>query len=333
MKLAWNDPEAAVRDQAAAWFARSRSNTMTAQERAELEAWLGASPTHFNAFAEARDLWSGLEAARADTAWMQLREEAQDSLRRRGFIRRIGELAAVVAVVLALGAGASTWMRLHDTRQQAVVASYQTRVGQTSSISLADGSLMVLDTDSAVRVLSMGPRQRRLELVRGRAFFRVAKDASRPFVVIAQGRSVTATGTQFNLYLKQSRLEVTLLEGGVRVEPASSRAKEGQRPSVNLSPGYKLVAGEEGWNIGKTDAGAESSWLQGRLIFDEATVGEIAAELNRYSDRKVIVDPAVSGRRMSAVLSSNDLNVFISAVQTLHLARSRPSASGGHELF
>jgi transmembrane sensor len=200
---------------------------------------------------------------------------------------------------------------------------YATRVGQTMSVGLPDGSLAVLDTNSELRAWSPG-KERRLELVRGRALFKVAKDPSRPFVVRAGDHSVTALGTRFDVDLRPASFKVVLVEGRVRVR--SDRPAAGPATSVDMNAGYQLVAGEGGWNLSRTDTRSAEGWTSGRLVFDDAPLSAIAAELNRYTVQPIVVAPEVAGRRMSAVLPSSDPDAFIASAEALGLARRASGA-------
>ncbi len=321
-----------IAEEASAWFARARSGQITEAESVALEAWLAGDPARRLAYEDLQLLWAGLDSVRGDPAVLALREAAGRDLsaRRRD---RLTRTVMAACAVLALTVGGGIWLGRHAGPGLGRAAVYQTRVGQTASIGLPDGSLAVLDTDSELRVWPNRGRERRLELVRGRAYFKVAKDPARPFIVRADGKDVTALGTRFDVYLKEAGLEVMLMEGRVRVQPHGSLAGPGQQPSVEMTPGYRLVARRDGWGLVKADIQAEAGWMQGRLVFDEDRVGDIARELNRYATHKiVIVDPAVGDRRMSAVIEANDASTFIAALEVMKLARSRPRADGGFEL-
>jgi transmembrane sensor len=251
------------------------------------------------------------ENARREASWRRLRSYG-------------GALAAVFAVVVVLGALVFTGPHLPRPEAEAGLTreqAYSTRLGQISTVSLPDGSTATLDTDSAI-IFSQDAERRSLRMVRGRALFKVAKDPEHPFVVAADGRAVTALGTEFEVYLKGQGLEVTLFEGRVRVERPVRTGGAGAAPSVELTPGYKLVAGEGDWSVARAEASA--SWAQGRLVFDEVRIAEIAAELNRYTaDKITVIDPAVGEKRMSAVLGAGDERAFLNAVKVMQLAKVR----------
>src|SRR5690606_7675607 len=125
--------------------------------------------------------------------------------------------------------------------------TFRTGPEQTTTITLPDGSKVTLDEGTVLRA-DETRRERRLELVEGRAFFRVAKDASRPFVVRARGKTITALGTAFDVSLEAEQVEVTLVEGRVKVEapvavPLSAAAPRAALAvqSTELTPGARLT--------------------------------------------------------------------------------------------
>lgn len=307
----------------AQWFARRRAGPLTPHDQMAFQTWLEADPANREAFEAASRLWGDLGGLRADPRLMRLREEARGAVGRRRTRRVIGAIAACVA--LAVG-GAAAWQGARYL--SGVVAPqptrYATRVGQTMSVSLPDGSLAVLDTNSELRAWAPG-KTRRLELVRGRAFFKVAKDGLHPFVVRAGDHSVTALGTQFDVDLRPASFKVVLSEGRVRVK--SDRPMAGAASAVDMNAGYQLVARDGGdWNLSRADTRSAEGWVSGRLVFDDAPLGVIAAELGRYSTTPITVAPEVAGQRMSAVLPAKDPEAFIASAEALGLARRAPGA-------
>jgi transmembrane sensor len=261
-------------------------------------------------------VWGEIEPARRDPAVMAARERARAAVRRRALLTYAAPLAAACLAV-TVGAGI-----VYLAPGKPVL--YATRVGQASTVGLPDGSKVVLDTNSALRAWPRLRGERRIELLRGRAHFEVAKDASRPFVVRTSRGSVTALGTKFDVRLQPQSMKVVLLEGRVRVQPAPPRA----RPVV-MKAGEQVEGGGETWRLSTADPAVESGWLRGKLVIEEQPLTAVVQELNRYSSRKIrIDDPAVGRRRLSAVLDTGDSATFLRAVQELKLARVRQGDEG-----
>jgi len=317
------------RQVAARWFARRRSGTITADELAELEAWLAADPARRTAYEHLARLWSGAEAARYDPEVMEMREAAHRAQVLRRW-RAVVAVAASLVVAVGLGAGVANWVLAgHDASPALVSAAphqeFKTSVGQTATVTLSDGSVVTLDTDTVLRTRAVWNR-RYAELDRGRAFFRVAHDPTRPFVVLAGGRTVTALGTAFEVWLDRDRFGVTLVNGKVRVEQPSpvTRSKTVATPkSTILAPGTRLSDTPAGdWRLAKVDVGQETSWVEGLLRFRDEPLGKVAEELNRYSRKKVVIDdPNIAARPIQGAFAAGDVEEFVHAAESYGLAR------------
>jgi transmembrane sensor len=236
---------------------------------------------------------------------------------------RVLPIAASVAT-LTLMAGAAVWFALSR------VPVYLTTTGEQRSLALSDGSAIELNSRSKIKV-RYSEHGRTVELLEGQALFHVAKDVARPFLVRSGEMSVRAVGTQFDVYKKSSGTVVTVVEGRVAVLSGSGEPATGtndpvasvQRPPhaalhapdpVGLAGSIILVAGEQvvvsQRMVRKTQhpnvAGA-TAWTKRQLVFDSASLTEVAEEFNRYNERKLVIDPSVLGNlHISGVFSSTD---------------------------
>jgi transmembrane sensor len=180
-----------------------------------------------------------------------------------------------------------------------------------------------LDADSALKVWPRMVTERRLELTRGRAFFQVAKDRRRPFIVRTDKGAVTALGTAFDVRRDAAGMKIVLLEGRVRIQPS---AQVQTTKPLEMAAGYEFIGDGVGWQLLKTDSVAETSWIRGDLIFDDQPLSTIVEDLNRYGGEKIVIaDPEVGRRRLSAVLKAGDSKLFLASVQTLGLASVKRS--------
>ncbi|MDB5460061.1 MAG: putative Anti-FecI sigma factor, FecR, partial [Caulobacteraceae bacterium] len=200
----------------------------------------------------------------------------------------------------------------------------RTGVGQTANIGLIDGSRLTLDTDTTIRT-QITARKRLIFLDHGRAFFKVAHDRSRPFIVEAAGKSVTATGTAFEVTSEARRFEVLLVEGRVRVSlPAKNTGVAEERlVSTELTPGTRLAGVEAGtWTLTRVDGRGELGWMEGQLLFDNKPLGVIVAEMNRYSRRKILIDdPQVASRPVYGAFMAGDVDQFVRALVDYRIVR------------
>jgi len=307
---------------AAGWFALKRSGEMTAGELLAFQRWLEASPEHQAAWEEAEQSWAMAGLLRQDPELLLLRGQARKAYPpfRRPLMAAGAAAALAVAVFAGLTAAPSTLglstPAIHARQQQ----TFRTGVGQRTTVTLSDGSVVTLDTDTVLRTNDAG-RERRMYLDRGRAFFKVAKDPTRPFVVAAAGRTVTALGTAFDVRVGPGQFEVTLVEGKVRVEQPRALLKPAQ--SADLKAGYRIEADSpREWSVRPADVVRDTGWVQGRLTFVDQPLAEVAAEMNRYSEKKIVLEDQAVGRQpVVAVLKPGDLDAFIKMVRNYDLAQ------------
>jgi transmembrane sensor len=246
-------------DETGYWDARLRSPHCTEADRAFFAEWRDACPEHREAFERLQTVLADLRhhMARADVRALRdaaLRAEKLRAPRRRMF--------AAAALVAGLAAATAFWTTLPDRfrhassselvamaesligSQQAGV--YETGAGQRSTDTLQDGSSVELNARTRIKVV-FSENTRTVELIYGQAFFHVAHDARRPFVVRAADREITAVGTQFDVRLDAMSVRVTLIEGNVKVSADSSRsaAEEGAVHAA-LNPASSLQIPKEG---------------------------------------------------------------------------------------
>lgn len=194
--------------------------------------------------------------------------------------------------------------------------TYESQVGEMRRLVLADGSVLTLNTDSAV-VVRMAKDRRRIALKRGEASFEVAHDASRPFLVTAGDLTVRAVGTAFDVRLRGGRVDVAVTEGVVELSNAGGRAGPPRRLAhgaaaeardgvVAVSPMPRQVAEQR------------LAWRDGLLIFQGESLAAAAAEFQRYDGRKVVVvGDALAKRPVFGVFRTNNLDGFAEAAATL----------------
>lgn len=265
-------------------------------DEAAFQAWIAQSDAHRDAFDA---VTATFELAGS------LREAAPVRRRREPVMARRAVLAGLGAAVAGVG-----WFALAPT-------VYATGIGETRTVNLDDGSSILLDADSRVRV-SLGADQRRVTLVKGRAFFRAATDPSRPFVVSAAEQQIVGEGGDaFDVKLGGQTVSVVAVKGDVVLmavgEPSSRLlAKAGQR----LVAGPGMHARRE-----VADIQTATSWRFGQAVFDNQALSEALAEMNRYSRRRIeLSDPAMGGLRISGVYKTGDNEAFArSAAMVLNL--------------
>ena len=311
---------------AAAWLARRDAGPWSDRDQAQLDAWLEASTAHRVAFIRLDAGWrqadrlkalgAGLPAGTVPERGTWARHHFPEPLEtpswpaasatpigaatpvrarrtRIGSGQRVlryamaGSLAMVLALALLLG-----WRHYMavDT------SSYRTGVGRLQDIALIDGSAVTLSSDSRM-LASFSRSKRRIDLQQGEAFFQVAKDPGRPFVVRAGNRRVVAVGTRFAVRSEGADLRVIVTEGLVRLE--ADNGPDGRRqPSTLLPAGSVALASADGITVhsGSVQQAEEYlSWRSGFVTFHDTSLTLAAAEFNRYNARKIVIGDAATG--------------------------------------
>jgi len=300
-------------EQAAIWHARMREPDVdpAAQDgrRAAFERWLAADPRHRQAFAEAERLWDALEApvARVLAAESAILQSArQDERRPMWLAPRLAALAA--CLVVAIGAG----LFWRDDVLDRLRSDRMTAVGEHAPLVLEDGSRITLNTDTAV-ALDLRPDRREVRLFRGEAWFDVAPGDGRPFVVATKSGSIRATGTSFDVRLDGDTAVVSLTEGGVELTSAGDGTS---KSAVALQPGQqaRMAAGVVS-AAASFDRTAVTAWLRSQLVFYDAPLAAVVAELNRYRPgRIVVVNGALDGVKVSGVFRTDDPEAALSVM-------------------
>lgn len=199
------------------------------------------------------------------------------------------------------------------TPPAAEVANVSTGVGERKTVTIADGSHVTLDTDSAV-VIRLDEQERHVALRRGRANFAVAHDTHRPFHVTAEGLTVTAIGTDFDVSAISRPPAVILIDGRVAVE---ARSKTGQADRAFLSPGQRLTLSASGrlTKPSKIDLASVTGWQEDRLDFTNETASQAIMQANRYSVRKIrLLDQASGGKRLEGSFRAGDTDGLAAAL-------------------
>lgn len=302
------------------WFVELRAGDVDPAGRVRFDTWIRSSPEHLRAYLEVTEIWE--DAPLVDSERKMTAEDlAREAREVRGGdlieLEGIGNGSSVsrltrapltrppmraLAATIALVAVATGIFVSFDKRNG---SGYRTEVGEQRSIALVDGSTVQLNTRSRVKV-RFTDAARTVEVTEGQAMFDVAKDASRPFVVSSGDVEVTVLGTRFDVYRRGEATTITVVEGRV-----SAKGKAGE--AVLLSAGEQItVAAKRVEKPHRANVASVTSWTQRRLIFNAMPLGQVAAELNRYNRRQMIVSsPSAASFKVSGVYSSTDPALLI----------------------
>ena len=296
----------------------------TPEERERFESWLAENPRH-REFFDAVVLGAGraLDAPPPTPPSPMFRAPFNAMSQHRSVSRtmpwRAGLAVAVIAAAIVLAKRTGYFDRTPFGRHGAVAErTITTHPGERAQINLADGSRIMLASESTVRypVDLSGPR--REVTLSGEAMFAVAHDAARPFVVRANGAMVQDVGTTFDVrsYPGEARVRVVVVEGSVDLG--------GSEPA---GPTQRLRRGELGRrdahgaiDIRVVDPSRYVAWTDGRLLFDETPMREVAVQLGRWYGKPVIIaDSALSSRDFTGSFNGEALpNVLAVIAAAVH---------------
>ncbi len=272
----------------------------------ELDVWLAQSPAHMIAYLRLDNAWGRagrLAALRPPSRNFSLRE----------FFPRLWPVfvkaAAALSAIAVIGVLAF-WPQAPREK------TYATALGGHDVVTLSDGSQVELDTDTVLRISP--DDKRKVWLDRGQAYFQIVHDPQHPFTVTAANRRVTVLGTKFLMRQEPARLEVSVMEGRVRLESSEG---SGQSRSALLTLGDDAVATQTAMVVTRKTPRAraeEMAWRRGLLVFDQRQLGDAATELNRYNSRKLVVaDGQTAALIIGGTFRTNDVEAFTRVVREI----------------
>lgn len=269
----------AMREEAANWLIQLDEETSSEQQDA-FQHWLNQDQRHNLVFSQMQNLWSAAQAPKKTNRLSQ-------HLAITGLF--------LVATLFSLQLPWQYWQ-----------ADYRTEIGKVQAITLPDGSVATLNTNSAIDV-DFSHNQRRINLIRGEVLLDVSKDPRRPFVLATNKVNAKALGTIYSVAQHDNTSFVTVYESQVRVSSTSSQH------STLLNAGQQAVVDDSG--IVKRDLKLASNpdWARQRLIFQNAPLKEVIARLQLYHSGmiKLSGDTTAHQRRFTGVLPSDDTEAAI----------------------
>jgi transmembrane sensor len=316
--------------EASEWFVDFRDREPDEATRRSFDRWLRKSPEHLAAYLEIAAIWTEGSLLDPDHRWTsaQLIEQSRTGLENvvpfvagpvapggasgassgRGFrfAMSFGAVCVAIGLIFVLGSSRGT--------------TYDTVVGEQRSVALPDGSTVDLNSRSKIQI-RYSDRTREVELLEGQALFDVASDARRPFVVTSGNTRVRAVGTQFDVNRKSRGTVVTVLEGRVAIHGNLAPGKvEGTRvrgPTTSpprtsaevlvTAGGQVLVTAAAIRETSHPNVTSAVAWRKRQLVFESASLAEVAEEFNRYNTRQLVIrDRDLDSFLISGVFSSTD---------------------------
>lgn len=325
-------PQKHSADEASEWLAKLDRGLSAAEEQ-ELETWLAQHPENRRALLRLASLWDHMGSLSRLAELFPLAHQR----RRRKFL--FPAIAASLAILVIAG-----WLILQSPRDllsppadrgiENVASSYETAIGERSTVRLPDRSVLTLNTNSLVK-MTYSAAQRVLVLERGEMSIEVAHDPRRPLSVIAGRKVVRAVGTAFNVQIiDEGEVEVIVTEGTVMVVDTVMVAGAGEQrgaaravepvQTVGTTPrtvtkGEKVLLGTDRETISKVSdstLSAELSWRQGNLIFRGETLAVAIAEVSRYTPVKFeIADDRLNDLRIGGLFKAGDVDGLLATLE------------------
>ncbi|MEM8774665.1 MAG: FecR domain-containing protein [Pseudomonadota bacterium] len=297
-----------IHEAATEWFLLIESGDLTAEEKTEFESWRKADPRHADAYDQAVTMWSALATLEKSDLQPALFKRSEQKRSQPHFGewsiwagRARGGVLGLAALAIAALAGISGLVQLSSSpviieTEPPQWTAYRTEIGQSKNVTLSDNTVVTIGAGSEVEV-SMRPSERRVRLLRGAAVFDVERDIDRPFFVEANDLTVRVLGTAFDVRNNGGIVRLSVKEGRVEVShpfmvgtSATSlinrkELKPGARISATQTDGLGLI---ESFKLKDF-----ASWRGGRLSYADATLHELIADANRYSDRKIVLSDSI----------------------------------------
>lgn len=303
-------PSRAVRAEASVWIAKLHGPERSPDLEADFRAWLGTSAENARAFEHMTDIWQSIAHVEVGGMPRLSKRDAFEARSRRAPLR----LAVACAIVVAL---AGFWWSLSNE-------SYSTGIGEQRIVRLEDGSRVHLNSGTRMDV-ELGDAMRRVRLERGEAFFEVARDPRKPFVVVAGDRSVTALGTSFVVRFEPQQTAVTLVEGKVAIRAgrgadSGSASPAHEADALILRPGERATFAASGVaTVDVPPVDATAAWRRGEVVLDETPLSLAVTEMNRYQRKRLVLDdPSIGELPVSGIYRTGSSEDFAHAIATVY---------------
>ncbi len=303
-----------IESEATDWLVLQTAGRLDPSAQSAFDGWIGRSTQHRAVYDEMRNAWDSLAVLQGHPG--DLLRHTAALHHRAGIARRplrlTSAVTALAASLLLIVLGAFLWFGDLATL---LLADHRSAPGEIRSISLADGSHVDLGPVSAIRV-QFSATERRIELLNGSAYFHAVPQAvagGRPFIVETGRVSARALGTRFAVERLADRDTVAVAEHAVAV---TLRGLDRAEPTV-LTPGQTMryQHGAAQGVVGSIDPREIAAWRSGNLVFYQAPLGEVVAELNRYRrSRIVILENDLAARIVSGVVRGDDPDAALRVV-------------------
>jgi transmembrane sensor len=303
-----------IEAEACAWIAQLDGGEPSPEDLAAFREWVNRSPRHQEEIRRLSELWADLNVLTELAAPPKVRDKKLS----------LGMPAWAAAVVLSVVL-AGVWFQLRPGAVQ-MPQFYSAAVGEQELIELPDGSSIQLNTASQIKV-DYSEAMREVRLLQGEAFFDVASNPARPFLVYAGENVVRAVGTAFTVQVKQEKVEVLVTEGVVELASVPTQARSDRlltstptRPLASIKVGQRATFGREIESIQsvkREEITRRLSWREGMLVFSGEPLEKVVEEVNRYTSVAIVIsDPAIARIRIGGYFKAGETAAMLQALET-----------------
>lgn len=293
-----SDPKA--QQEVAKWVVRLSDGYMKDSDLQAFQEWRRAKPENALAFEEAQELWQSDELTRALSSF-DLSQSCEAEEKKGWGIRYFFLPLAYASIFLCLiGLTTLYWPQINS--------DYASLTGEIKQVQLEDGTIIHLDSKSALNV-DFSAKYRNATLKQGRIYFDVQRNTERPFIIQAKSNAIRVLGTAFDVDIRHNETLVLVREGRVEVSE-----KKSDKPQIVLTAGQGARFSASGKLIKKVKA-SSFNWLKKRIHFQNQSVAEVVNELNEYTYGQIIVaNDEIASKRITGSYSLTDIDKALSAI-------------------
>ncbi|NMH59523.1 FecR family protein [Alteromonas ponticola] len=322
-----------IHQQACEWVSRI-DRGLSSVEKQELQHWTALSSSHRKVLIQTAQLWDDMSVMNELSGLFPLREApTPQASRLHKLVKHARWSIAAGFTLMMLGVGMMMdWSWIESQSQPVIVHQQQveTAIGEQKNITLSDGSIIHLNTDTVLAV-TYTDSKRSIDLIKGEAHFTVAHDKQRPFSVNAGQNSVTAVGTAFNMqYVENEAFELVVTEGRVLVKQNDASASQsGVQSLITKKPvateGLLMFSGEKAMvqgdvkqkhNLTENDIDEDLAWQQGMIVFKGEPLYKVLQEIGRYTPIQFkLLSEDLKERRVAGFFKVGDIDGLLFALK------------------
>ena len=310
-----------IEAEACAWIAQLDGSEPSPEDLSAFQEWMQRSKQHREEIRRLSVLWSDLNILTELAVPMKKRRHPWLGLPNVKFF-------AFAATILVGLAATALVLRSHNLAPTPADGPYfATAVGERKPVVLSDGSKVLLNTDSRIQIAYSGA-QRAVHLLRGEAYFEVAHNSDRPFLVYAGANVVRAVGTSFSVHVQKRDVAVVVTEGTVELSSITSTgaAETSSRIGARVIPLAALKAGQSAVvdqqieairTVQPAEVTRKLSWREGVLSFSGESLEQVVNEVSRYTHMTIVIsDPSIRNVAIGGYFKAGDTEAMFEALET-----------------